>query len=155
MIDSLVMLYIALGLGVILCALIAWIFHLQSRINKLTRGKNGLSLENTITELIGEVGRIDKDNQKATNHRLELADKLTKSVRGVSTVRFNPFKDSGGSQSFATAMINEEGDGVIISTLFARERMSVFGKPIKKFSSQYDLSEEESRALAEARAQTS
>lgn len=57
----------------------------------------------------------------------------------------------GSKQSFATALLNEHGDGVVISTLYSRERTSVFAKPIKKFDSEYELTPEETQALTEAR----
>ncbi|NIT70429.1 DUF4446 family protein, partial [candidate division KSB1 bacterium] len=58
---------------------------------------------------------------------------------GVGTVRFNPFKGTGGGQSFAAAFLSEHGNGVVISTLYSRERVSVFAKPIQSFASEYEL----------------
>lgn len=78
--------------------------------------------------------------------------RLKKSVQAVHTVRFNPFKGtgSGSNQSFATVFLNEEGHGVVISSLYSREHVSVFSKPIKSASSEYELSEEEKEAIAHA-----
>jgi hypothetical protein len=75
--------------------------------------------------------------------------RLKKSVQAVHTVRFNPFKGTGegGNQSFATAFLTEDGDGVIISSLYSREHVSVFGKPVKKLVSEHTLSDEEKEAL--------
>lgn len=155
MIDPTMLVYIVLGLGAIVIVLIVWIITLETRLKKLNRGKQGASLEEVITGLIQEVERLHDDSKRAEEHRAFLAEKLRSSVRGLSTVRFNPFRDSGGNQSFATALVNENGDGVIISTLFSRERMSIFGKPVKDFASDYDLTKEEAKALAEAKEQTS
>jgi len=76
-------------------------------------------------------------------------NRLRKSVQSVHTVRFNPFKGTGGgsNQSFATGFINEEGDGVVISTLYSRDHVSVFAKPVKKHVSEYELSDEEKEVL--------
>jgi len=70
----------------------------------------------------------------------------------VETIRFNPFKGngSGGNQSFSTAFVNEEGDGVVISSLYSREHISVFAKPIKKMSSEYEMTKEEKDSLEKA-----
>ena len=76
--------------------------------------------------------------------------KLKKSIRGVETVRFNPFGDQGSNQSFAIGMLNEDKDGVVISSLYSRERMSIFAKPIKGGTSDYELTEEEKEALKKA-----
>ena len=79
-----------------------------------------------------------------------LNEKLRKSIRGLETVRFNPFADQGSNQSFAIGMLNEEGDGVVLSSLYSRERMSVFAKPIKNNKSEYELTAEEKEALKRA-----
>jgi hypothetical protein len=81
-------------------------------------------------------------------------ERLKKSIRGVETVRFNPFKGTGdgGNQSFATALIDEEGNGVVISSIFARDRTSIFSKPIYKYVSSHELSEEELEAITKAKA---
>jgi hypothetical protein len=75
---------------------------------------------------------------------------LKKSIRGLATIRFNPFPDQGSNQSFAIGMLNEEGDGVILSSLYSRERMSVFAKPVKNKKSEYELTVEEKEVLNQA-----
>lgn len=79
--------------------------------------------------------------------------RLRKSVQSVHTVRFNPFKGTGGggNQSFATAFLNEDGDGVVVSSLYSRDHVSVFSKPIKKHSSEFELSDEERLAIDRAK----
>jgi hypothetical protein len=79
--------------------------------------------------------------------------RLRKSIQSVHTVRFNPFKGTGGgsNQSFATTLLNEDGDGVIISSLYARDHVSIFGKPVSKHESTYELSEEEHQSLDQAK----
>ena len=66
-------------------------------------------------------------------------------------MRFNPFPDQGSNQSFAIGMLNEEGDGVVFSSLYSRDRMSVFAKPIKNNKSEYELSDEERKVLDRAK----
>ena len=79
--------------------------------------------------------------------------RLRKSIQSVHTIRFNPFKGTGGgsNQSFATTLITEEGDGVILSSLYSREHVSVFAKPIKKHTTEHELSEEEVESLENAK----
>ena len=48
-------------------------------------------------------------------------------------------------------MLDEEGDGLVISSLYSRERMSIFAKPIKNNKSEYELSMEEKEALSKAK----
>lgn len=69
-------------------------------------------------------------------------------VQKVGVIRFNPFPDVGGDQSFSVALLNGDNDGVLITSFYTREGSSVYGKPIKKGKSSYPLSEEEKKALS-------
>ncbi len=69
----------------------------------------------------------------------------------METIRFNPFPDQGSNQSFAVGMLDEDGDGVVFSSLYSRERMSIFAKPIKNGKSEYELTAEEKNVLDKAR----
>ncbi len=78
-------------------------------------------------------------------------NRISTSIRGCATVRYDAFADTGGKQSFATALITESGSGVIISSIYTRARVSMYAKPIEQFTSTYELSKEEQQALSEAR----
>jgi hypothetical protein len=73
-------------------------------------------------------------------------------VQKVGIVRFNPFSDVGGDQSFAIALLNGQDSGIIITSLYTREGNRVYAKPIKKGESEYPLSDEEKKAIAQAKA---
>ncbi len=90
------------------------------------------------------VGKISKE--------LKSLKKQSKfSLQKVGTVRFNPFKEIGGNQSFSIALLDGNNDGVVITSFYSREGNRVFGKPIKNGKSQYLLSEEEKRAVDQAK----
>jgi len=97
-----------------------------------------------------EIAKLKSAKEKVETEIVEMGKKLKKSIRGLGTVRFNPFPDQGSNQSFAIGMLDENGDGVVISSLYSRERMSMFAKPIKNGKSEYDLTEEEKEALKKA-----
>lgn len=69
--------------------------------------------------------------------------RIRRSVTKVNTLRFNPFRAEGGNHSFVTALLNEEGDGVVISGLYARNETRVYAKPVKKLGSEHELTKEE------------
>jgi hypothetical protein len=127
--------------------LIFWIVSFEIRIRRFMRGSNGKSLEKSLSSLLQNTEKIKEENLILKEEINFLKIKQVKNIRNINTVRFNPFKDQGGNQSFATALINDEKDGVIISTLFARERMSVFAKPIVNGKSDYELTVEEKEVL--------
>ncbi len=125
--------------------------RLELRLNKLFKGQKGASLEGLMREIVSHVEYLD---QESTAHKAELerlAERLKRQGHGVKIMRFNPFKDVGGTQSFAVAIVNEEGDGVVFSSLYSRDRMSVFAKPIAKGTSDVELTTEESTVVEEAK----
>ena len=71
-------------------------------------------------------------------------------VLNSGTAELNPLKLQDHSDLLSDT-INEEGDGVVISSLYSRDHVSVFGKPVKNHASEHGLSEEEKESLDEAR----
>lgn len=140
------------GLGG-LVLLLLWNIRLEIKIHRLLAGKNGSSLEDSIVGLGKRQEIVEQFKREMENYLTNVEKRLRGAVRGVGTVRFNPFKGdgSGGNQSFATALLTEEGDGVILSSLYARDRVSVFAKPIVKHTSPHELTEEENAALEDAK----
>jgi len=86
---------------------------------------------------------------------LEEIEKMKKeqrfSVQKVGIIRFNPFSEVGGDQSFSVALLNEGDDGMVITSLYSRQENRVYGKPIKNGQSEYTLSEEEKQAIEKAK----
>jgi hypothetical protein len=119
-------------------------------LQKFFLGKKAKDLEETIVNLGLEITKLNKARDNFETEMALANAKIKKSIRGLETIRFNPFPDQGSNQSFAIGMLNEEGDGLVISSLYSRERMSVFAKPIKDGKSEYELSTEEKEALKKA-----
>jgi len=146
-------LYIIYGLaGAVLVGLV-WIIRLEMKIRKLLLGKDAKSLEDSIVSSHKNLEKLNEFQKEAVNHFVNIEKRLKRSLQGVSTIRFNPFKGNGegGSQSFATSFVSENGDGVVISSLYSRERMSVFSKPLTKFESQFETTAEEKEAITNAK----
>lgn len=146
-IDPTLLTYI---LGGIIVILVGWIIRLEIRINRLLIGKDSRSLEDSIVHAKKDIENLQTFKKDSLNYFTDVEDRLSRSIQSVETVRFNPFKGvgEGGNQSFATAFISENGDGVVVSSLYSRERVSVFSKPIKKFGSTFDLTEEEQSVVS-------
>lgn len=107
------------------------------------------NINDSLSFVSNELKDMNKFRQEMEQYLATVERRLKKSVQSVHTVRFNPFKGigAGGNQSFATAFLNEDGDGVLISSLYSREHVSVYSKPIKNKTSEHELSEEEKEAL--------
>ena len=77
-----------------------------------------------------------------------LKEENKKMIQKMGIIRFNPFSDIGGDQSFSIAFLNGNNDGALITSFYSREGSSVYGKPIKNGKSSYPLSEEEKEILS-------
>ena len=89
-----------------------------------------------------------KMNFKKLSEELENLKKENKfSIQKIGLVRFNPFKEIGGNQSFSVALLDGNDSGIVVTSLYSREGNRVYGKPIEKGVSNYLLSEEEKQVL--------
>ena len=127
-----------------------WVVITEKRLKRFFLGKKAKDLEDTISLLEDNITKLNNAKESIEKDIVKINNKLKKSIRGLETIRFNPFPDQGSNQSFAIGMLNEEGDGLVMSSLYSRERMSVFAKPIKNGKSDYELSAEEKEALKKA-----
>lgn len=124
---------------------------LRRRFKRLALGRNG-SIEESIAILTREM-KDAKVFRSEIEKYLKLSEsRLRGSVQGVGLIRFNPFnaEGQGGNQSFSLALLDERGSGVVFSTLYARDRVGVYAKPLEAGKSTYELSAEEKTAIQKA-----
>jgi len=145
------MLLIVLTVCMVIAVLLG--LHTEWKVNRLLRGKSGKSLENVIIRNAADIEKFKEFRKELETYLESVEKRLDQSVRGIGTVRFNPFKGTGdgGHQSFATALLDENENGIVLSTLYTRERVGVYAKPLKSGKSEYELTQEERNAIAEAR----
>jgi uncharacterized protein YlxW (UPF0749 family) len=147
--DILLLSFFALTLVAIIIGAF-WIVITEKRLKKFFSGKKASDLEDTIIALQNEIVELKKNKDNIQKDIHTINTKLKKSIRGLEMLRFNPFPDQGSNQSFAIGMLDEEGDGVVLSSLYSRERMSIFAKPIKANKSDFELTTEEKEVLKKA-----
>ncbi len=169
-----------LGLAVALVAAFAWLVVAQvrslrasRRYRALTQGVDGANLEPALHRLVEQMERLREqaqalaqqqtrleDQVTAETHRLDaqahqmtqqLAQRFDHALHRVGVVRFNPFSDTGGDQSFAVALLDGHDDGVVFSGLHSRAGCRVYAKPVTGGTSTYNLSAEEQEAIQKAR----
>lgn len=155
-----IMLWIALGLSLVLLALFAWqtarLARLEKRYKALAGDGAAGDSAPTLGELMaGQSQKLDKA-LKDLSGLSNVVNTMEKSVQGsvqhVGLVRYNPFQETGGDQSFALALLDARGDGVVISSLHSRAGTRFYAKPIKGGTAQLSLSEEEVKAVQKATA---
>src|SRR3989344_3773416 len=132
-----------------------WVVITEKRLKRFFLGKKAKDLEDTIILLQENIVKLNKAKESAEKNIATINTKLKKSIRGFETIRYNPFPDQGSNQSFAIGMLDENGDGVVLSSLYSRERMSIFAKPIKNNKSEYELTTGEKELLEKAKVPTS
>ncbi len=145
---ALVLALLALGGAVFLLARQQ---RLLGQYQQLMTGTSGGNLEALLNDHVATVHR--------TSERLESLDEQVKrletsgflSFQHLGMLRFNPFHDTGGDQSFAVALADGHGNGVVISSLHARDVTRVYAKPLHSWESTYPLTDEEKQAIVLAR----
>ena len=121
--------------------------RLQHRLEGLTRGADGASLDAILGAHLDKVFAVARevDQLSARSAVMEAAGR--RAIQRVGLVRFNPFEDTGGNQSFALALTDVAGDGFVVSSLHSRTGTRVYAKAISDGRSDGALSQEESAAL--------
>ena len=145
-----ILIYVLVAVVIIL---IAWIIRLETKIKNIPSVKINENINNRIEVLQEDISELENFREKTNSNLTTIGNELKKTIKGIETIRFNPFKDGsvGGNQSFATTLVDDYGNGVVISSLYSRERVSVFAKPIINWICEYELSEEEKISLKQAR----
>ena len=126
------------------------ISRMKQRIDMLTGGAEG-DLEAVLgqhLEIVHEVGQ-DLDELTARMAVLESSGRHHFARQGL--VRFSPFEDTGGNQSFAVALLDESDDGLIISSLHSRTGTRIYAKAVSNGKADATTSPEETQAIDQAR----
>lgn len=146
-----------IGITVAVAGLITWVIVLQIHLSRLRRqykqlltGVDGADLEQVLHQHIAEVHRALETVSELDSRTKHLDRTLRHSMQWMGVVRFNPFRHTGGDQSFAWAIVDGYGNGVVLSSLHSRENTRVYVKPLQKWESPYSLTDEEKQAIARA-----
>ena len=121
--------------------------RLGKRLASLTQGSDAQSLEAVLGSHLERVRQVVADVGRVEARTAIIERDLLGSLGRVGLVRFNPFEDTGGNQSFALALLDGRGDGFVVSSLHARTGTRLYAKAIAKGASETALSTEESEAL--------
>lgn len=124
--------------------------RLKKRYRRMMTGVESGNMERMLLGHIDEVRRVSEENTALALEVRRVSDELTRAVTRVGVVRYRAFPDMGGDLSYAVALLDKNNDGVILSSVFAREGSQPYAKPIRGGASSYTLTEEEQQALKEA-----
>ena len=97
-----------------------------------------------------KVEQFEKELKEVTKELSGFKKEMTKAITKVGMVRFNPFNEVGGDQSFTIALLDSRDDGVIVTSHYGRDMNRVYSKTITKGKSSSALSKEEKEAIEKA-----
>lgn len=123
-----------------------------SHYNNLTKGVNGKNLKDILETLLSEITMAQKDIDFLKTQCAKIEEDGLYHIQKIGLLRFNPFKDTGGDQSFILTLIDGKDTGVVISGLFSRSGTRWYAKKVVNGKGiEHELSDEEKKALREAK----
>lgn len=120
--------------------------RMRRHYQRLVRA-GGASLEEVLDRQLDQIEQTAERVEQLDRLCQEIEHQLQHAVQRVGLVRFNPFSDTGGDQSFSIALLDGQNDGLVISSLFSRSETRVFAKPVQNGQSKYNLTAEEEEAI--------
>lgn len=140
---------------IILALWLAWITVQLIRLKKnyatFTQGSHRKSLDDLLSTLVQSEQATKEDIAKLRARCAKIEKDEGYHIQKIGLLRFNPFKDTGGDQSFILALLDAHDTGVVITALYSRMGTRWYTKRISHGkSTEHELSEEEKKALSMA-----
>jgi hypothetical protein len=153
--QTLPTLVVALTVAVVVLALwVAWLQRsdalLRRRLRRLIGAAEGAGLDELLDRQFRRLDTVAERVEALNKLHHELESLARRSIQKVGVIRFNPFADTGGDQSFAIALLDAEGNGIVLSSLHGRADTRIFAKQIQAGRSKHALSDEEQDAIRKA-----
>jgi len=117
---------------------------------KLEKDTGQINLKKVIEKIIAGEAKNHSDIEELFRKSRLLEEEGLLHVQKVGLIRFNPFREMGGDHSFSLALLDGKDTGVVVTGLHTRDRTRVYMKAIKAGKCEFELSEEEKKALTKA-----
>ena len=145
---------IVIGLGAVLLLAVLLIIYLFWRTRRteadcelLMRDSQGQNFAEIVSDNIDQVYGLLHEVERLSEQYAQVLKRMAGAVQHVGVVRFDAFRDLGGLMSFAIAMLDDRGNGLVISSIYGRAESRTYAKPVVERSSSYELSPEEREAI--------
>lgn len=142
---------LSLGLTILALFLLSTLSSKRQRPDP-TALSPGERTEATLEEHARAIGELRSTVQRLAGTDAAIRDVLARTVQRVGLVRYDAFEDMGGRLSFSLALLDEAGDGVVVTSINGRQDTRVYAKPVSRGASDHNLSDEEAEAIAQAMA---
>lgn len=132
------------------CFLLWYFYRTNKKIDVLLEKGNIKDLKDILLSQKEKHDGLEEKVKDAFKRIKNLDDVCRITIQKVGIIRYNPFNDIGGNQSFVIAMLDQKNNGFVISSLFSKEGNRVYTKAIKNEKSEHSLSKEEKEAIDKA-----
>jgi len=150
--STLLIVAVAFGLALWLAIISALLIRTISHYNMLSRGVTRVGLTDALTGIMRSVKTLTGREDALEKQVRTLAAEGDLHVQRIGIVRFNPFADTGGAQSFSIALLDREGNGIAMTSLYARAGNRWYVKEIVRGKGKdIALSKEEESAIEKAK----
>ncbi|MCL5094160.1 MAG: DUF4446 family protein [Patescibacteria group bacterium] len=123
------------------------LFRIVYKNRELFGRKKTGDIYELINSYLIKMREIDSKNDDLLKKIGEVAKNFEICFQKIGIVRYNPFGDIGGDQSFSLALLDKKDNGIVITSILSREGNRIYAKPIAGKKSTYHLSKEEMEAL--------
>lgn len=124
---------------------------LRAKYNRFMSGLSDRNIEDLLDYCIDSVNEVKEKNKKIENHIGHINRNMVQCVQKKGIVRYNAFDDVGSDLSFSIALLDNNDDGIVISSIYSRDSSSSYAKPVIGGKSKYPLSAEEMQAIEVAK----
>jgi hypothetical protein len=140
---------VLLTIGLILLALENK--RLTERFEATIAGTKGQTIEQTVKHYYKRIDEVGDHNREIATELERVGQQINYASQKIAIVRFNPFGDIGGEQSFALTVLDDQDTGYILTSMHGREGTRIYAKPVDYGEAKYPLSKEEQQSLGQAK----
>lgn len=128
-----------------------YLYKIASHYQRLVQGTKGQNLAEVLDKILDNFKKSKTDLEGLKEEIQKLASDSKKHVQKVGILRFNPFSDTGGDQSFVLAILDDRNSGIVLTSLHSRGITRWYAKNVKEGKGvHHQLSEEEKKAIKKA-----
>ena len=149
--------YIMVGLSVItlvsiilLIVTLCKLKKLRRRVDTLTRGKDTESMEDIMLNFFERIESLENHEKEIDEDIKKITDTLKNTYQKKALVKYDAFREMSGALSYSLALLDQNNNGVLISSMYSREGCYSYAKNVENGECKINLSEEETEALKQA-----
>ncbi|GAA4715305.1 DUF4446 family protein [Brevibacillus fulvus] len=121
--------------------------RVRKSLKRLFTGVDSGNLETKLDLILNELGAVREKQADQQFQLNRLSQKLSDQYGRLAIRRYNAFGEQGSDLSFSLALLDEQQNGVVLTSIYGREESRMYAKPVQAGKSMYNLSEEEQAVI--------